>query len=194
MAGMQSSGTGPPRRLSGEEPACQCRRPRLDPRVGKIPRRGKWHPLQDPRLEDPMGRGAWQAPVCGVAELEMTEHRVREHRGGCPTGSLDAQAATELSLVFLSLPGEPGHLLTQSTAHILYSPPSSFPVPSCHGPQLLLYYNLFYVPAMPNLLRERILVINSLTHSKEPCRAEVWTQALPKVTGLSPDLTISRFM
>ena len=31
-----------PRRLSGKEPVCQCRRPRFDPWVRKIPRRRKW--------------------------------------------------------------------------------------------------------------------------------------------------------
>ena len=40
MAGVKSSGTGPPSRLGGEEPACQCRRPRLDPQVGKSPGAG----------------------------------------------------------------------------------------------------------------------------------------------------------
>ena len=33
---------GLPRSLSGEESACQCRRPRFDPWVGKIPWRRKW--------------------------------------------------------------------------------------------------------------------------------------------------------
>ena len=30
--------------LSGKEPACQCRRCRFEPWVGKIPWRRKWHP------------------------------------------------------------------------------------------------------------------------------------------------------
>ena len=33
---------GLPRRLSGKESACQCRRHRFDPWVGKIPWRRKW--------------------------------------------------------------------------------------------------------------------------------------------------------
>ena len=35
---------GLPRSLSGEESACQCRRPRFDPWVGKIPWRSQWLP------------------------------------------------------------------------------------------------------------------------------------------------------
>ena len=31
--------------LSSKEPACQCRRHRFDPWVGKIPWRGKWQPI-----------------------------------------------------------------------------------------------------------------------------------------------------
>ena len=36
--------TGLPRWLSGEESACQCRRLRFDPEVGKIPWTRKWQP------------------------------------------------------------------------------------------------------------------------------------------------------
>jgi len=39
---------------------------RLDPRVGKIPWRRAWQPLQYSYLENPMDRGAWQATVPGV--------------------------------------------------------------------------------------------------------------------------------
>ena len=35
---------GPPRWLSGKEPACQCRRHRFDSWFGKIPQRRKWQP------------------------------------------------------------------------------------------------------------------------------------------------------
>ena len=34
---------------------------------------GMAHPLQYSYLENPMDRGAWQATVHGVAELDMTE-------------------------------------------------------------------------------------------------------------------------
>ena len=34
-----------PRCLSCKEPTCQCRRPRFNPWVGKIPWRRKWHPI-----------------------------------------------------------------------------------------------------------------------------------------------------
>ena len=40
--------TGLPRWLSCKESACQCRRCRLDPWVGKTPRSRKWQPVQSP--------------------------------------------------------------------------------------------------------------------------------------------------
>ena len=36
------------------------------------------HPLQCSCLENSMDRGAWQATVHGVAELDMTEHTILE--------------------------------------------------------------------------------------------------------------------
>ena len=39
-----TSWLGPPRWLSGEESACQCRRCRFNPWVGRIPWRKKWQP------------------------------------------------------------------------------------------------------------------------------------------------------
>ena len=56
---------------SGKEPACQCRRCkrcRFDPWVGKIPWGGNGNPLQYSCLENPVGRGAWQAIVHRVAK------------------------------------------------------------------------------------------------------------------------------
>lgn len=51
-------GRGPPRQLSGQEPACQRGRHSLSPWVGKTPRRAKCSPLQcswrnTPRTEEP---------------------------------------------------------------------------------------------------------------------------------------------
>ena len=54
----------------GKESACQCRRPGLDPWVGKIPGEGKGYPLQCSCLENPMDRGAWRATVHGVAKSQ----------------------------------------------------------------------------------------------------------------------------
>ena len=39
---------------------CQCRRPGLDPRVGKIPWRREWLPTPVFLPGHPMDRGAWQ--------------------------------------------------------------------------------------------------------------------------------------
>ena len=56
-----------------KEPACQCRRCRFDPQVGKMAREGNGNPLQFSCLGNPMDRGSWWALVHGVAkELGMT--------------------------------------------------------------------------------------------------------------------------
>ena len=52
----------------GKESWLQCRRPRFNPWVGKIPGEGNGNPLQYSCLEDPMDRGAWWATVHGVAK------------------------------------------------------------------------------------------------------------------------------
>ena len=47
--------------------------------MGSIPGWGRFHggrygsPLQYSRLENPMDKGAWQATVYSIAELDMTE-------------------------------------------------------------------------------------------------------------------------
>ena len=43
------------------------------PRLERFPGEGHGNPLQYSCLENPMGRGAWQATVHGVAESDMTE-------------------------------------------------------------------------------------------------------------------------
>ena len=45
------------------------------PEPGRFPEKGNENPLQYSCLDNPMGRGAWQATVHGVAkELDTTEH------------------------------------------------------------------------------------------------------------------------
>ena len=61
-------GSGLPWWLSSQESTCQCRRPRLDPWVSKIPWRKEWLPLQYSCLGNPMDRGAWRATIHGVAK------------------------------------------------------------------------------------------------------------------------------
>ena len=52
--------------------------------IGRFPGRGHGNMLQYSFLENPMDRGAWQATVNGVAELDMTEHRAEiEHSDQC---------------------------------------------------------------------------------------------------------------
>ena len=43
------------------------------PGLGRLPGEGDGNLLQYSCLENPMDRGAWQATVHGVAELDMTE-------------------------------------------------------------------------------------------------------------------------
>ena len=49
---------------------------------GKIPRRRACNPLQYPRLESPMDRGAWWATVHGVAKSQTRLKR----RSTCAQG------------------------------------------------------------------------------------------------------------
>ena len=45
----------------------------LMPGLGRSPGGGNGNPLQNPCLEDPTDRGAWQATVHRVAESDMAE-------------------------------------------------------------------------------------------------------------------------
>ena len=62
--------TGLPRWLSGKEFACQGRRHKFDPWVGKIPWRRKWQPSPVCLPGKPMDRGAWPAIVHWVAKSQ----------------------------------------------------------------------------------------------------------------------------
>ena len=46
----------------------------LIPGLGRSSGGGNGNPLQYSSLRNPMDRGAWQTPVHGVAESDMTEH------------------------------------------------------------------------------------------------------------------------
>ena len=52
----------------GKESACNVGDPGSIPGLGRFPGEGNDNPLQYSCLENPMGRGAWQAAVRGVAK------------------------------------------------------------------------------------------------------------------------------
>ena len=57
----------------GKESACNVGNLGSIPGSGRSPGEGHSNPLQYSCLENPMERGAWQATVHGVSELDATE-------------------------------------------------------------------------------------------------------------------------
>ena len=55
------------------ESACNAGDLSLIPGSGRSSGEGNGSPLQYSCLENPVDRGAWQATVCGITELDMTE-------------------------------------------------------------------------------------------------------------------------
>ena len=62
--------TALPQWLKRYRTCLQCRRHRFDPVSGRLPGEGNGNPLQYSCLENPMGRGAWQATVHGVTKSQ----------------------------------------------------------------------------------------------------------------------------
>ena len=60
---------GFPRSSVGKESACNAGDLGLIPGLGRSPGEGNSKPLQYSCLKNPMGRGAWQATVHGVARV-----------------------------------------------------------------------------------------------------------------------------
>ena len=55
---------------AGKESACNAGEPGLIPGLGRSPGEGNGNPLQHSCLENPMGQGALQATVHGVAKSQ----------------------------------------------------------------------------------------------------------------------------
>ena len=53
----------------GKDSACNARDPGSIPGLGRSPGEGNGNPFQYSCLENPMGRGGWQATVHGVARV-----------------------------------------------------------------------------------------------------------------------------
>ena len=64
---------------SGKEPVHQCRRPRFNPWIGKIPWRKAWQSIPVFLLENLMDRGAWWATVHRVAKSWIRLKRLSLH-------------------------------------------------------------------------------------------------------------------
>ena len=65
---------GLPQWLSGKEPACQCRRLRFDPGVGKSPWRRAWQPTPG-FLPGKSHRGAWRATIRAITKSWTHTHK-----------------------------------------------------------------------------------------------------------------------
>ena len=71
--GRDECGSGFPGGSDGKDSACNAGDPGSISGWGRSPGEGNGYPLQFSSLEISMDRGAWQATVCGVADLDMTE-------------------------------------------------------------------------------------------------------------------------
>ena len=63
---------GFPGTLSGKESACQCRRPRFDPCIGKIPWRRKWQ--LTPGFSPGKSHGQWSLAGCSLWGHKRVRH------------------------------------------------------------------------------------------------------------------------
>ena len=56
--------------LSGKESACQYKRHKFNPELGRSPKEENGNPLQYSCLGNPMDRGTWQTTVQGCKRVE----------------------------------------------------------------------------------------------------------------------------
>ena len=77
----------------GKESACQCRRCRFDPWVGKMPWSRKGNLLPYSCMGNPMDRGAWWGTIHGVVE-SRTQLSTRTHTHMMKEGTSNHSART----------------------------------------------------------------------------------------------------
>ena len=95
---------------SGKKPTCRrCKRPSLDPGLGRSPGEGNGTPLQYSCPENPMGVGAWWVAVHGVLK-SLT--RLSDFTFTFHFHALEKEMATRSSVLAWRIPetGEPGGL------------------------------------------------------------------------------------
>ena len=129
-----------PRRLSGKESACQCRRRRklmFRPWVGKTTGERNGNPLQYSCLENSIGRGAWQAAVHRVAESQTQQSAAADKIISSVSAWTHPLPTYSLYLPVSPLPPQPSppfplHLLFLSLHTVRYSLTFSHKTPCGH--------------------------------------------------------------
>ena len=80
-----------------------------NPGSGRSPGEGNGNRLQYPFLENPMDRGAWQATVHGITELDTTEETEHVHILWCLT---NISKGTQPKPIFCYLNSKSAHAIT----------------------------------------------------------------------------------
>ena len=101
---ISKSFNGLPRRLSGKESSCQCKRHRFDPWVRNIPWGKKWQPTPGFLLENPRYWGTWLAAPWGTQKNQKQLSNQTITTSGCSPWLLWASLSSLIKLsIFVSV-------------------------------------------------------------------------------------------